>query len=61
MVEEILYILQLICIDFFTAFGLLTILYFFLRIFLKISILKKVDEESNRFISFIGIVYLFFG
>ena len=58
MIEEILFTLQLIQIDFFTAFGLFTILYFLLRIFIKKPIIKKVDEESNRFISFIGIIYL---
>jgi hypothetical protein len=58
MIEELLFTLQLIQIDFFTAFGLFTILYFLFRIFIKNPIIKKVDEESNRFISFIGIVYL---
>ncbi|UOK41617.1 MULTISPECIES: hypothetical protein [Flavobacterium] len=58
MTEEIIFTLQLIQIDFFTAFGLFTILYFPFSIFIKNPIIKNIDEESNRFISFIGIVYL---
>lgn len=58
MLEEVLFVLQLIQVDFFTAFGLVTILYFISRIFFKNQIIEKVDDESNRFISVIGIVYL---
>ncbi|THF53361.1 hypothetical protein E6C50_03930 [Flavobacterium supellecticarium] len=58
MTEQIIFTLQLIQIDFFTAFGLFTFLYFLFSIFIKNPIIKKVDEETNRFISFIGIVYL---
>lgn len=56
--ERIIFTLQVIQIDFFTAFGLLTILYFLISIFTKNTFIKNVDEESNRFISFIGILYL---
>lgn len=58
MLEEVLFVLQLIHLDFFTAFGLVTILYFISRIFIKNQIIEKVDEESNRFISSIGISYM---
>jgi hypothetical protein len=58
MIEEIIFTLQLIQIDFFTAFGLFSILYFITSIFIRKPILKNIDEESNRFISFIGILYL---
>jgi succinate-acetate transporter protein len=58
MIEEIRFTLQLIRIEIFIAFGLFTILYFLLSIFINNSTIKKVDEESNRFISFIGVVYL---
>ncbi|WP_298141371.1 hypothetical protein [Flavobacterium sp.] len=58
MIEKVLFTLQLIQIDFFTGFGLFTILYFLFRIFIRNPFIKKIDEESNRFISFIGIVYL---
>lgn len=55
--ERIIFTLELIQIDLFTAFGLVTILYIFLSLFFKKPFLKYVDEESNRFISFIGILY----
>ncbi|PIF31137.1 hypothetical protein CLU81_1617 [Flavobacterium sp. 9] len=58
MTERIIFTLQVIQIDFFTAFGLFTILYFLTSIFTKNQFIKNVDEESNRFISFIGILYL---
>ena len=58
MIEDITFTLQLIQIDFFTAFGLFTLLYFISSIFIKAPFLKNIDEESNRFISFIGILYL---
>lgn len=58
MTEELFFTLQAIQIDFFTAFGLYTFLYFFLSIFIKNPILKKIDTKTNAFISFVGIVYL---
>lgn len=58
MTERIIFTLQAIQIDFFTAFGLLTILYFIFSIFTKNQFIKNVDEESSRFITFLGIVYL---
>lgn len=58
MIEEIIFTLQLIQIDFFSAFGLFTFLYFISSIFIRKPIPKIIDEESNRFISFIGILYL---
>lgn len=58
MKEEILYILQLLNQDFFIAFGLFTILYLLLSIFIKKPILHQFDENATQFISFIGILYL---
>lgn len=58
MTQDFLFTLQLIQIDFFTAFGLYTFLYFFVSIFIKNPVLKKVDDKANAFISFVGIVYL---
>lgn len=58
MIEEIIFTLQLIQIDFFTAFGLFTFLYFISSIFIRKNVLKNIDEEANRFISFIGLLYL---
>ena len=58
MTEKIIFTLHLINQDFFTAFGLFTILYLFLSIFIKKEILHQIDDEANKFISFIGILYL---
>lgn len=58
MTEDIIYSLQLIQQDFFTAFGVFTLIYLVLKIFIKNPILYKIDEESNKFISVIGLVYL---
>ncbi|AND65219.1 hypothetical protein AX766_12895 [Flavobacterium covae] len=58
MTENIIFTLQLIQIDFFTAFGLYTFLYLFVSIFTKNPVLKKVDNKATAFISFAGIVYL---
>lgn len=58
MTEKTIFTLHLINQDFFTAFGLFTILYLFLSIFIKKEILYQIDEEANKFISFIGILYL---
>lgn len=58
MVETCLYNLQLILRDFFTAFGLFTILYLILSSFTKNPTLVKINKQSNSFISFIGVLYL---
>ncbi|WP_136667853.1 hypothetical protein [Flavobacterium sp. H122] len=58
MTEEVFFTLQAIQIDFFTAFGLYTFLYFIVSIFSKKPILKTIDDKANAFISFAGIVYL---
>lgn len=47
MIEEIFFTLQVIQIDFFISFGLFTILYLFFSIFIKNSIIKKIEEESS--------------
>jgi len=58
MIERILFNFEFILVDFFTAYGLTTILFLILSIFIKKNFLKKADDHSNHFISFIGIVYL---
>lgn len=58
MDEKILFNLEIILVDFFTAYGLTTLLYFIISIFIKKTFLKKVDNQSNSFIVFIGILYL---
>ncbi|KUJ60734.1 hypothetical protein AR687_17065 [Flavobacteriaceae bacterium CRH] len=57
MKENILLVLQIITIDFFTAFGLYSLLFLIVSIFTKRLILQKVDEEATQFISFAGVIY----
>lgn len=57
MKENIILFLQIITVDFFTAFGLYSLLFLFLSIFTKKIFLYKLDEEAKNFISFVGIVY----
>lgn len=58
MKENIILFLQIITVDFFTAFGLYSLLFLFLSIFTRRTLLYKLDEEAKKFISFVGIVYL---
>lgn len=58
MKENILLILQILIVDFFIAFGLYSILFLLVSIFAKNAFLYKIDEESKKLISFLGIVYL---
>lgn len=55
--EEIVFSLNLLWQDFFTAFGLYTILYFTLTVFSKNQKIKTIDEEATKLISLIGILF----
>ena len=57
MKENIILFLQIITVDFFTAFGLYSLLFLFLSIFTKKTFLYKLDKEAKNYISFVGIVY----
>lgn len=57
MKENILLLLQIITVDFFTAFGLYTFVFLIVSIFTKKPIIKKIDEEANGFIAFAGVIY----
>lgn len=57
MRKNILLLLQIITVDFFTAFGLYSILYLIVSIFIKKPILYKIDEEAVKFISLAGVIY----
>lgn len=58
MKGNILFLLQTIAIDFFTAFGLYSIFFLFISIFTKNVIISKIDKEATNFITFAGVVYL---
>ncbi len=57
MKENIILLLQIVTVDFFTAFGLYSLLFLIISILTKNSILYKVDEEASNFISFVGVIY----
>ena len=57
MKENLILLLQIITVDFFTAFGLYSLFFLIVSIFFKKSFLFKVDEEAKKFISFVGIIY----
>lgn len=57
MKENILLILQILAIDFFTAFGLYSLFFLLISIFTKNVYLYRIDEESQKFISFVGVIY----
>ncbi|MBF4516677.1 hypothetical protein IRZ71_09990 [Flavobacterium sp. ANB] len=57
MSENILLLLRIITVDFFTAFGLYSFLYLVVSIFIKKPILYKIDEEAVKFISLAGVIY----
>ncbi|MCP2028619.1 molybdopterin-containing oxidoreductase family membrane subunit [Flavobacterium sp. HSC-32F16] len=57
MIDNIRLLLQIITVDFFIAFGLYTILYLLISIFIKSPKLSKIDEEVVHFISSAGVVY----
>lgn len=57
MKENILLFLQIITVDFFTAFGLYSLLFLFISIFTNNALLYKIDNEATKLISFIGIIY----
>ncbi|RZK05672.1 MAG: hypothetical protein EOO46_15720 [Flavobacterium sp.] len=54
---ELVNSVHLIIQDFFSAFGVFTILYYLASVFIKSDKLKQVDQCANAFISFIGIVF----
>lgn len=58
MIEKLLFNFEFLLVDFLTAYGFTTILLLILSIFTKKLFLKEVDDQSNRFIALIGIVYI---
>lgn len=56
---NIFFNLELLILDFFTAFGLYSFLFLILSIFIKKAILYNFDEQAKKFICFIGVLYIF--
>jgi molybdopterin-containing oxidoreductase family membrane subunit len=59
MNENIISILKTLTVDFFTAFGLYSFLFLISSIFIKKAILYTFDEQAKKFISFVGVLYIF--
>jgi hypothetical protein len=57
MKENLILLLQIITVNFFTAFGLYSLFFLITSIFTKKTFIFKVDEEAKKFISFVGIIY----
>lgn len=58
MTEAIDLALQIIRVDFFIGFALYSLLYIILAQFIKKPILEIIDNEANKLISFVGLLYL---
>ncbi|MCK6607906.1 MAG: hypothetical protein L6Q46_06315 [Flavobacterium sp.] len=57
---NIFFNLELLILDFFTAFGLYSFLFLILSIFIKKIALYQFDNQAKRFISFVGVLYIIF-
>ena len=57
---NIFFNLELLILDFFTAFGLYSFLFLILSIFIKKIALYQFDNQVKRFISFVGVLYIIF-
>lgn len=57
MIENIVFTLTLINQDFFISFGIYTLIYLLVSIFNKNDKICFVDEQSTKFISFVGVLY----
>ncbi|WJS94931.1 hypothetical protein NYQ10_00420 [Flavobacterium johnsoniae] len=58
MIQTLLFSLEFILVDFFSTYGIIIIICLLLSIFIKNPILQKINDQSKRFITFIGIAYL---
>ena len=57
---NIFFNLELLILDFFTAFGLYSFLFLILSIFIKKEPFYNFDEQAKRFICFVGVLYIVF-
>jgi len=57
---DIFFNLELLILDFFTAFGLYTFLFLILSIFIKKAIFYNFDEQAKKLLSFVGVLYIIF-
>jgi len=51
-------LLEIIRIDFFIAFGIFSLIYLIISVFIKKTILENIDNHAISFISFLGIIFL---
>ena len=57
---NIFFNLELLILDFFTAFGLYSFLFLILSIYIKKIALYQFDNQAKKFISFVGVLYIIF-
>ena len=57
---NIFFNLELLILDFFTAFGLYSFLFLILSIFIKKIAFYQFDNQAKMFISFVGVLYIIF-
>ena len=57
---NIFFNLELLILDFFTAFGLYSFLFLILSIFIKKIAFYQFDNQAKNFISFVGVLYIIF-
>jgi molybdopterin-containing oxidoreductase family membrane subunit len=57
---NIFFNLELLILDFFTAFGLYSFLFLILSIFIKKIAIFQFDNQAKKFISFVGVLYIIF-
>lgn len=60
MSETIFLLLEIITLDFFTAFGVYSFLFLIVSIFTKKETFYYFDEQAKKFISFVGVLYIIF-
>ena len=58
MSENLDFVLQILRVDIFIAFGLYSILYAIISLFIKSPILKIIDYYANRIVIYSGLIFL---
>ena len=58
--KNIFFNLELLILDFFTAFGLYSFLFLIVSVFIKKESFYNFDEQAKKFLSFVGVLYIIF-
>ncbi|WP_374400391.1 hypothetical protein [Flavobacterium sp.] len=57
---NIFFNLELLILDFFTAFGFYSFLFLIVSIFIKKTTFYSFDNQAKKFITFVGVLYIIF-